>query len=233
MTLMKSTSFNLEQKAELSVLDQRVFTAWVDGKSKPVELQKHYLLRSNLLHRLDAGPAVTWLMAPAGYGKSVLVSEWFARSLEHKNVSGIWLGLDAKDNHVEFLLRHILYAFNAELPEVVEDAFEHFQSTIKKGLLPNEAVLILLLETLKDLNRPVILVLDDVHHINNEAAWQVIHYLILNAPNNLRLVLASRFAPVSLGRLRLDSRLEFIKQKDLVFNLQNISHWLKKSNNLL
>lgn len=229
MTLMKPASFNLEQKAELSVLDERVFTAWVGGKSKPVELQKHYLLRSNLLHRLDVGSPVTWLLAPAGYGKSVLMSEWFTRTIKYEDVSGVWLGLDDKDNHIEFLLRHILYAFKTELPEVVEDAFEHFQTTIKKGMLPNEAVLILLIEALKELKHSIILVLDDVHHIDNEAAWQVIHYLILNAPNNLRLILASRFAPVSLGRLRLDSRLEFIKQKDLAFSLQNISHWLQNS----
>lgn len=229
MALMKTASFNLDQQAWLSKLDQKVLSSWVISKSKPVEVPEHYLARPDLLRKLAHGKAITWLLAPAGYGKSVLLSDWFTRDVESNQSLGVWLALDNKDNHAAFLLRHLLEAINKVIPGIATDALGHWLSTIEQGSIPSEEVLILLLDELKDLNCPIVLVLDNLHHIENAAAWQVVHYLMTNLTDNVRLILSSRFIPVSLGRLRLDPKLEFIKQKDLVFNLQDTSLWLKKS----
>ena len=229
MTLMKTASFNLDQQAWLSKLDQKILSSWVATKSKPIEVPKHYLVRPDVLNKLDHGKAITWLLAPAGYGKSVLISDWFTNKIVGNKALGIWLTLDAKDNHSAFLLRHLLEAINKTLPGTATDALAHWSSLVEQGSIPSEEVLILLLDELKDLNSPIVLVLDNVHHIDDAKAWQVVHYLMTHLVDNLRLILSSRYIPVALGRLRLDPELEFIKQRELVFNLQDISHWLEQS----
>lgn len=226
---MKTASFNVDSKAWLSTLDQKVLSSWIASKSKPAERPEFYLSRPELLQRLDYGKAITWLLAPAGFGKTVLISEWFNQTLAQADAIGLWLSLDPKDNHVSFLLRHILDVVNNRVLGIANDALKHWQSFIDRNELPDESVLILLLDALKNVDLQIIIVLDDLHYIESETAWQVVQYLMTNLVDNVRLVFSSRFIPVALGRLRLDPKLEFIKQKDLVFNLQNTSLWLRNS----
>lgn len=226
---MKTASFNVDQQAWLSQLDQKVLSSWVSSKSKPTDLPEHYLSRPKLLKKITKGKPITWLMAPAGYGKSVLISEWFTHTVTSNQAIGVWVTLDDKDNHVAFILRHLLEAINQIIPGIATDALAHWFSMVEQGNVLNEDVLILLFDELKDINSPVVLVLDNAHRIEDLAAWQVVRYLMTHLSDNLRLVIASRFIPVSLGRLRLDAQLEFIKQKDLLFSAQDINQLLKKS----
>lgn len=226
---MKTVSFNVDQQAWLSQLDQKVLSSWVSSKSKPNELPKHYLSRPKLLKKITKGKPITWLVAPAGYGKSVLISEWFIHTVTNNKAIGIWMALDEKDNNAAFILRHLLEAINQVIPGIATDALGHCLSMIEQDDLPSEDVLILLLEELKDINNPVVLVLDNAHCIKDAAAWQVIHYLMTHLTENLRLIIASRYIPLSLGRLRLDANLEFLKQKELLFSAQDINQLFKKS----
>jgi len=234
MALMKTSSFNSDQDAWLSTLDQKILSSWVALNSQPAALPEHYLARPALSQRLTHAKAITWLLAPAGYGKSVLLSDWYvqtlehSQSLEHEQVLGIWLSLDAKDNQAEFLLRHLLEAINNSIPGVVTDALAHLLASKNQQYEDSEAVLLLLLDELKDLNCPLILVMDNLHYINDPKAWQVVQYIMTQLPSNMRLILSSRYIPVALGRLRLDPKLEFIKQNELCFSLKDLDRWLKK-----
>lgn len=226
---MKTASFNSDQQAWLTQLDQKVLSSWVTSKSKPVDRPDHYLSRPTLLDKLDQGKAITWLLAPAGYGKSALVSDWFSQTTTATQTLGIWLSLDTKDNHNAFLLRHLLEAVNKVIPGVATDALGHWLATAEQGSISTEEILILLLDELQDLNSPVILVLDNLHHIQSKDAWQVMLFLMTHLPENVRIVFSSRFIPVSLGRLRLDPRLAFIRQDELAFDLDDIESWLKQA----
>ena len=230
MALMKTAAFNSDQKAWLSTLDQKVLASWVALKSKPVELPNHFLARPELFNKLSQGKAITWLVAPAGYGKSVLLSDWYSQQVSLKDSEndtlGLWLTLDSKDNHEAFLLRHLLEAANTMVSGVATDALAHWHATMGQGSLDCEEVLLLFLDELASLNCPVIVVLDNVHEIDNSDAWQVLQSLMAQLPANMRLLMASRFTPKALGRLRLDPRLAFIKQQDLAFNFQQVTKWL-------
>lgn len=232
---MKTSSFNSDQDAWLSKRDQKILSSWVALNSQPAELPEHYLARPELSQRLTQAKAITWLLAPAGYGKSVLLSDWYTQTLEQNPVSGqgqalgIWLSLGIKDNQAVFLLRHLLEAINNTIPGVVTDALAHLLALEGQNNEDYEAVLLLLLDELKDLNCPLILVMDNLHCIDDPAAWQVVQYIMTQLPSNMRLMLSSRYIPVALGRLRLDPRLDFIKQNELCFSLQELEMWLKQS----
>jgi LuxR family maltose regulon positive regulatory protein len=235
MALMKTPSFTSDQNAWLLKLDQKVLSSWIVLNSQPAELPEHYLARPELSQRLTQGKAITWLLAPAGYGKSVLLSDWYTHALEPCQTSdksqtqGIWLSLGRKDNHASFLLRHLLEAIDNAIPGVVTDALAHLLSLENQKNEDCEAVLLLLLDELKDLHCPLILVMDNLHYIDNPAAWQVVQYIMTQLPSDMRLILSSRYIPVALGRLRLDPRLDFIKQGELCFSLQDLDLWLKQS----
>lgn len=234
MALMKTSSFNSDKDAWLSKLDQKVLSSWIALNSQPAELPEHYLARPELSQRLTQAKPITWLLAPAGYGKSVLLSDWYNQTLESSQASGqaqalgTWLSMDVKDNQPAFLLRHLLEAINSAIPGVVTDALAHLISLENQKNEDYEAVLLLLLDELKDLNCPLILVMDNLHCIDDSDAWQIVQYIMTQLPNNMRLMLSSRYIPVALGRLRLDSRLDFIQQGELSFSLQDLDLWLKQ-----
>jgi LuxR family maltose regulon positive regulatory protein len=241
MASMKMATFNSDQQALLSKLDQKVLSSWVTLKSKAIELPNHFLARPELSNKLSQGKAITWVLAPAGYGKSVLLSDWYGRHVTPSDANqssnqganqgtlGLWLTLDSKDNHEAFLLRHLLEAANKVMMGVATDALAHWSTTMNQGSLDCEEVLLLFLTELADLDCSLVLVLDNVHEIKDPAAWQVIQYLMTQLPPNMRLLMASRYIPNALGRLRLDSRLEFIKQQDLAFNFQQVTAWLQQA----
>jgi LuxR family maltose regulon positive regulatory protein len=233
MALMKTATFNSDQQAWLSKLDQKVLSSRVTLKSQAIELPDHFLARTELSNKLSQGKAITWLLAPAGYGKSVLLSDWYRQHVSPPDVKqgpiGLWLTLDSKDNHEAFLLRHLLEAANKVMAGVATDALAHWSATMNQGSLDCEEVLLLFLSELAGLSCSLVIVLDNAHEIEDPAAWHVIEFLMIQLPPNMRLLIASRYIPNSLGRLRLDSRLEFIKQQDLAFNFQQVTAWLEQA----
>jgi LuxR family maltose regulon positive regulatory protein len=233
MVLMKTATLNSDQQAWLSKLDQKALSSWVTLKSKAIELPDHFLARDELSNKLSQGKAITWLLAPAGYGKSVLLSDWYRRAIsqtdDEQGTLGLWLTLDSKDNHEAFLLRHLLEVANKVMAGVATDALAHWSATMSQGSLDCEEVLLLFLNELTDVSRSLVIVLDNVHEIEDPAAWHLIQCLMTQLPSNVRLLMASRYIPNSLGRLRLDSRLEFIKQQDLAFNFQQVTAWLEQA----
>jgi LuxR family maltose regulon positive regulatory protein len=233
MVVMKTATSSSAQQAWLSKLDQKALSSWVTLKSKAIDLPDHFLARDELSDKLSQGKAITWLLAPAGYGKSVLLSDWYRRHIrqpdDEQGTLGLWLTLDSKDNHEAFLLRHLLEVANKVMPGIATDALAYWSATMSQGSLDCEEVLLLFLNELAALNGSLVIVLDNVHEIEDPAAWHVIQCLMIQLPANVRLLMASRYIPNSLGRLRLDSRLEFIKQQDLAFNFQQVNAWLEQA----
>ena len=226
---MGKPSFHNKYDAWLDDIDQKALSAWVSLKSAPTELPDHFLERSHLNRALSDGKPITWLMAPAGYGKSTAMSHWYSKQLEQSGNVGIWLTLDQKDNLASFLLRHLLEAANKVVPGVATDALARWSATVHEGSVDTEEVLLLLLDELTDLNCPLILCIDNVHELKNPDAWRVVASLMENLPEEMRLMLASRHIPVALGKMRLNTRLGFLNQHDLAFPLPDTLAWLQKN----
>lgn len=145
--------------------------------------------RQHLLQRLDAGlrNPVILVSAPAGFGKSTLLSLW----VEQCAVPSAWLALDEGDNDLALFLRYVIAAVRTLYP----DACVETEALARLALLPSVAVLAHQFSNELDaLPGDFVLVLDDYYAIQDAA----IHELIaacLRRPRPLHLVLVTRQDP--------------------------------------
>lgn len=175
----------------------------------PPQTPPAMIARPRLLERLDGGIEVplTLLVAPAGTGKSALVSSWAAAGGPPGPVA--WLSLDAHDADP----RRFWGAVFETLARATGDA--RIAGVAANGLDPGR--LRRLVATLGDQERPVTLVLDDFHEVA-DAVHGDVERLVRFAPPSLRLVVIARADPaIGLGRLRVDGRLNEIRSGDLAF----------------
>ena len=173
------------------------------------------VLRPRLLDRLDAGVQgpVTLVAAPAGAGKSALLSSWIAASRPPGPVA--WLSLDTDDADRRRFWRGVLAALGAATgDDAVAALAVSPREPMSMGL-----VAAALADALGGVRQPVVLVLDDFHEVI-DAVHADLERLVRFPPPALRLVILTRAdPPIGLGRLRLDGRLTEIRADDLNFSL--------------
>ena len=170
--------------------------------------------RQRLSRRLATAKAatVTLVSAPAGFGKTTLLTEWFCPP-EADGSATAWLSLDAGDNDPAVFWTYAIAALRRAAPQVGADALASLQSS-----QPLTSVVAALLNDLYDLADHVVLVLDDYHVIDSTDIHESIAYLIDHAPPSLHLVIASRSdPPFPLGRLRARGQLTEVRVADLRF----------------
>jgi LuxR family transcriptional regulator, maltose regulon positive regulatory protein len=166
--------------------------------------------RSSLIDRLakgDGRPVVS-VVAPAGYGKTTLLSQW----AEGNGHAFAWVSVDEKDNDPKVLLAYVAEALDAVEP-VGERVFETLASpasSVPGSVVPR------LVNAFSSMTVPVALVLDDVHLLDNSECRAALSALADHVPAGSRLVLAGRtHPPLRVARLRAEGRLLEIGPDDL------------------
>jgi LuxR family maltose regulon positive regulatory protein len=188
----------------------------VATKLRVPPLPRHLVLRERLLTTLDdgAGERLTLLSAPAGAGKTVLLSSW----IQTRELPGIpcWLSLDADDNDAPRLIADLLSALHDSGAIAPGDALERLTAPLGND---TESFLPLLVNALAELRAPVVLVLDEIHELTSAQATTTIDFLVRHAPEQLRLVLAGRAdPPLPIERLRVSGELTELRIGDLAFD---------------
>ena len=171
--------------------------------------------RRRLLHSLDAGVQgpLTLLAAPAGAGKTALLSSWIAAGRAPGPVA--WLALDGDDADRRRFWRAVL----ATLSDATGDARMKALAVSPRAPMDIDLVLPALVDALDGRDEPVVLVLDDLHQVA-DVVREDIERLVRYPPPALRLVLLTRSdPPIGLGRLRLEGWLTEIRGRDLAFTL--------------
>ncbi len=171
--------------------------------------------RDRLLDALDAGVQgpLTLLAAPAGAGKSALVSSWVAAGRAPGPVA--WLSLDGDDADRRRFWRGVL----ATLSHATGNARLSGLAVSPREPVDVDLVLSALVDALDASDEPVVLVLDDLHHVA-DVVREDLERLVRYPPPTLRLVLVTRSdPPIGLGRLRLEGWLTEIRARDLAFTL--------------
>ncbi|MEM6431531.1 MAG: hypothetical protein AAF708_20000 [Deinococcota bacterium] len=178
-------------------------------------------LNMRLASHMDLASAVSLVVAPAGFGKTSLVSNFLATS----NLAHAWLSLDNNDNDPLRFWRYLL----ASISRLVPDAAQSAQGLLQMPQMPDlELLVTLLINDLSDQTEPLVIVLDDYHVIHDNAIHASISFLIENLPACGRLVMMSRSRPpLPLARLRATGQLLAFQQDDLRFSYSEASRFLQ------
>lgn len=184
-------------------------------KLYPPSLPEDYVVRSRLTAALDQGrhTPLTIVSAPAGYGKSVLASEWVG-TLDRRPA---WLSLDNSDSDLQLFVSYLCAAIDGTVPDAMAsvrdllDAAEPVPTPVIAGSLMNE---------LDRIAEPVFIVLDDFHRLDTDCAvTELLSFLLEHPPPNMHLlILTRRDPPLALGRLRAGHKLVEIRLRDLRFD---------------
>jgi LuxR family maltose regulon positive regulatory protein len=166
-----------------------------------------------LIERLaldDSRPVVS-AVAPAGYGKTTLLSHW----AENSSQAFAWVSVDEDDNDPKVLLGYVARALDAVQP-VGSQVFEALASPVSS--VPG-SVVPRLGAAFWSMTVPVVLVLDDVHLLRNRECRDALSVLADHVPPGSRLVLAGRGEPpLRIARLRAEGQVLEIGPGDLVLS---------------
>jgi LuxR family maltose regulon positive regulatory protein len=201
-----------------------VLTALLESKYRIPSRRNGTVARPRLTARLGAAAAVTLLSAPAGFGKTTLLTEWLA-TVPADSRSIAWLSVDERDNDPGLFWRYVVTAIRAATTEVGEAALQLLGSSAA-----TEAALTALLNDLGRLSKDLVLVLDDYHLIEATAVHEAMTYLIEHQPPGLQLVLGTRLDPaLPLARLRAGGQLVQLRAADLRFTADEAATYLNDS----
>jgi LuxR family maltose regulon positive regulatory protein len=170
--------------------------------------------RSHLYDRLNEGSnrKLTLISAPAGFGKSTLVSSWLAEG----GIQAAWLSLDQGDNDPVRFWTYLMAAVQTLHQEIGVEARQIVSAPQLRSIEP---VVISLINDISQLALDLIVVLDDYHVIEEGLVHDGLSYLLEHQPPNLHLIISTRVdPPLSLARLRAHGRLVEIRASDLQFS---------------
>jgi len=164
---------------------------------------------------------MTLVSAPAGYGKTTLLSEW----VQHLGRPVAWLSLDKNDNN----LTHFLTYMIAALQRIAEDIGIDVQAALDESQSPKfEIMLTKLINEIEGIPEKFIIILDDYHLIESESVNNALTFLIEYQPLKMHLVISGRSDPLlPISRLRAQGELSEIRALDLRFTEEETAAFLK------
>lgn len=188
----------------------------------PPETQ-HQVRRASLVEMLERDVArhkVVSVSAPAGYGKTTLLSQW-ARSSAFRVA---WFSIDDAINDVEQFLRYIVASWAAVDPSIQESRVSLLLGTVEPDI---ERVLALFILAGEETDLDTVFVLDDAHLLRDESVVRALTFLLDHLPPRLHMVLAGRGASsLSLARYRAHGELVEYQPGDLRFGLAETREFL-------
>jgi LuxR family maltose regulon positive regulatory protein len=226
----------------MSTVDKTMATPLLITKLCIPPSRPSWVPRSRLIERLDeglrTGCRLTLVSAPAGFGKTTLLSEWVA-GCGHPVA---WVSLDEGDNDPTRFWSYLIAALQT-IPSLQEagagksvlaalqspqlagaGAFAHAGSPPIAGLLGG-----LINEIARLDPDPFVLVLDDYHTIDASSIHNGIAFLLDHMPLQMHLVIAARAdPPLPVARLRGRGQLNELRQTDLRFMPDEVAEFLNR-----
>ncbi len=186
--------------------------------------------RPRLIERLNEGLGqnqgfsrkLTLISAPAGFGKTTLVSDWVAACKQPT----AWLSLDEGDNDPTRFLAYLIAALQTITPTIGTGVLGVLQSPQPP---PIESILTDLLNEIATIPDNFILLLDDYHVIQSQAVDNALNFLLEHLPPQMHLVMATREDPgLPLARLRVRDQLTELRVTDLRFTSSEAAGFLNQ-----
>lgn len=181
-----------------------------------------YIHRPRLIERLEhyQNRSVVLVSAPAGYGKSSLISSW----LEDCKRPSVWVSLDEDDNDLHQFLNYFVAAVSQLFPGEMHQS----QAMVTAPILPPmPALTATLINDLEKIEQGFIVVLDDIHCIQSQRVHELLKLVLRELPRCLQLVLVGRRDPLlPLASLRAGGRLTELRMRDLRFTADEAKQYL-------
>jgi LuxR family transcriptional regulator, maltose regulon positive regulatory protein len=181
--------------------------------------------RPHLQEQLNGGwdrPLIL-LAAPAGFGKSTLLSAW----LEACGYPSTWLSLDESDNDLGVFVSYFLGAVRAIFPNALTATRALLSGT---NLPPVTVIARSLLNELDESERDFFLVLDDYHVISEQSVHDLLCALLQHPPKRMHLVITTRQdPPLPLRLLRARAQVTEIRGQDLRFSTPEIAQFMEQT----
>jgi LuxR family maltose regulon positive regulatory protein len=184
------------------------------------------VLRPRLMERLNEGlhRKLTLISAPAGFGKTTLVSEWVAGC----GRPAAWLSLDEGDSDPARFLTYLVAALQTVSKDIGTGVLGAIQSSQPPAAI-QEFLLATLLNEIAAIPNDFILVLDDYHHIDSEPIDHALAFLLDHLPPQMHLVIATREDPsLPLPRYRARGQLTELRAADLRFTPAEAADFLNR-----
>lgn len=190
------------------------------------------IVRSPLIDKLNAfhdpfhDHKMTLVSAPAGYGKTTILTHWIAQFQDPV----AWLSLDEKDNDPGVFLQYLISALQEIDPDIGVISANVLQTTKNPSFT---AILIPLLNDISSSQMKLSVVLDDYHYIQVDEVHEILRYILDHMPPQLHLILSTRVdPPFPLAKMRARNNLSEIRINQLCFDTEDIDSFLNKVMNL-
>lgn len=193
------------------------------------------ILRPRLIEQLNDGLdcKLTLISAPAGFGKTTLVTEWVdnlnkAGASDGQSIHRVaWLSLDEGDNDLARFLAYFVTALSRIAGMRAASGERALGMLQSSQLPPAETVLNFLLNEIAAFPDRIVLVLDDYHLIDIPPIHDALAYFLEHSPPQLHLVIATREDPLlPLARLRARCQLTELRAADLRFTSSEVAEFL-------
>lgn len=184
--------------------------------------QSNLVHRQRLIEKLNGSDAtrLTLISAPAGFGKTTLVSEWLAQA----QLDAGWLALDEDDNDISRFLTYVVAAVcGVSDPDAGGNALALLQAP---QLVPMRSILAMLAQELASRAAKHVLVLDDYHVIDTGPIHEAVAFLLEHVPGLRWIVITRADPPLPLPRLRARRHLLELRAADLRFSLEETTEFL-------
>ena len=183
------------------------------------------VLRPRLIERLSgaAEATLTLVSAPAGFGKTTVLTEWLTGADER---SAAWLSLDERDNDPVVFWTYLIAALQTAVDRVATGAL----AVLEERHTSIDGVLTALLNGLDAVEGNVVLVLDDYHVIASRDVHEQMAFLLERLPSQVHLVISTRADPaLPLARLRARGELVEVRAADLRFTAEEAGAYLDRT----
>ena len=189
-------------------------------------LRPQLVSRPKLVDRLNEGLNYSLILvsAPAGFGKTTLLSEWVRQN--QPDTRAAWFSLDEGDNDPTRFWSYFIAALQNIQPACGEKILPLLHSSRQPAF---EQILTVLINDLAEIEDDFVVVLDDYHLVNSQSVHDSITYLLEHIPAKMHLIIATRADPsLPLARLRGRGTMLEIGADDLRFTLEDTTSLLRE-----
>ena len=188
----------------------------IKTKLKPPRLRQNLVLRKMLVDKLHQVSLhkLTLVTAPAGFGKTTLVTQWVSKNL----LPTAWLSLNERDNDAVVFWSYFIHALKEVHPELGRQSLDLLHS-------PNfhllEKILTILINEINQYTDDFSIILDDFHVISDAGIHSSLKYLLDHLPPQLHICIVSRKTPaLPLAGMKAKGQLLELSVDKLSFNVK-------------